>query len=79
MMQRATPTNTLNIRTYIASKSIATFLWLLDGVCSMVHKSFYDVLQVDANAAVDEMLVGEFRYDFDLSKDGENPKMAISV
>ena len=39
----------------------------------MVHKSFYDVLQVDANAAIDEMLVGDFRYGFDLSKDGGYP------
>ena len=45
----------------------------------MVHKSFYDVLQVDANAAIDEMLVGHFRYGFDLSKDGGYPKMAISI
>ena len=38
-----------------------------------------NVLQVDANAAIDEMLVGHFRYGFDLSKDGGYPKMAISI
>ena len=45
----------------------------------MGHKSFYDVLQVDANAAIEEMLVCEFGHCFELSKDRENPKMAISM
>ena len=78
MMQKGDPTNSLNMHTYCQQIS-RDILWLLDGVCLMVHKSFYDVLQVDANAAIDEMLVGDFRYGFDLSKDGGYPKMAISI